>query len=140
MKNKKVENKISEMSELMHDGYGLVIDSVKNDLFDKVMVIDHNGGTKGIFDTCEVFCSLIFKVATVNAMLLTVAQEEGFPDIFKDVKTTDVLDIDMRYMESDDAGGYHFTIHQKKTGIKTIDNIVRVVITITTGEYSTKIV
>ena len=67
-----------------------------------------------------------------------LADDEGLIEYFDGIKTTDILNVEFRYMESEETAGFHFIATQKETGNAIVDKVVETVIDAVTGKMTTK--
>lgn len=128
--NMNKKEKLEDMSSLLKDGYGMPIENIKEDFINKMLPINHVGGATGILDVTEALCEILMQTATIISSVHEIATEEGFMSKFENLNITDFLDIDIRYMQSDEMAGFHFAVHQKNTGVKEVDIIVGLIIKI----------
>ena len=131
------KEKLNDMVDLMRDGYGLDIDSFR-EFFDKVVRIDHKGGADAILDCAKGFTEVTMKVAKVLYTIRQLANEEDLLHVFENVKTSDILRMDFKYMEANDLAGFHFTLHQVDTEDLIVDTIVNCVLKAFLGDFTIK--
>lgn len=131
------KEKLDDMVDLMRDGYGLDIDSFR-EFFDKVVRIDHKGGADAILDCAKGFTEVTMKVAKVLYTIRQLAQEEDLLHVFENVKASDILRMDFKYMEANDLAGFHFSLNQVHTDDLIVDTIVGCVLNAYLGEFNVK--
>ena len=131
------KEKLDDMVGLMRDGYGLDIDSFR-EFFEKVVRIDHKGGADAILDCAKGFTEVTMKVAKVLYTIRQLAEEEDLLHVFENVKTSDILRMDFKYMEANDLAGFHFSLNQVHTNDAIVDTIVNCVLSAFLGEFSIK--
>ena len=131
------KEKLDDMVGLMRDGYGLDIDSFR-EFFDKVVRIDHKGGADAMLDCAKGFTEVTMKVAKVMYTIRQLAEEEDLLHVFENVKASDILRMEFKYMEANDLAGFHFTLHQVHTEDLIVDTMVGCVLNAFLGEFNVK--
>lgn len=127
-------SKREDMIELMREGYGLDIDSYR-EFIDVVLTVNRVGGADSIRDCAKGFATVITKTGNIIATIRELAEQEGLLEYFNDYKTSDYLQIEFKFMESEDLAGFHFSLEHKETGNAIVDAVVSSVTNAYTGEF-----
>ena len=127
-------DKLDDMIGLMRDGYGLDVDSFR-EFADIVLHVNRDGGAESIRDCAKGFAAVITKTGNIVATIRELAEQEGLLDYFNDYKVSDYLQIDFKFMETEDLAGFHFCLEHKETGNAIVDAVVSSVTKAYTGEF-----
>jgi hypothetical protein len=127
-------SKREDMIGLMRDGYGLDIDSYK-EFTDVVLAVNRVGGAESIRDCAKGFATVITKIGNIIATIRELAEQEGLLDSFSEYKTSDYLQMEFKFMESEDLAGFHFHLEHKETGNVIVDAVVSSVTKAYLGEF-----
>jgi hypothetical protein len=133
-----MNNKVNDMMDMMSDGWGLDVDSFKNHYLDIIINVNREGGSDAILSGSKGFCAVAQKMAHIVSTIRMLADDEGLIEYFDGIKTTDILNVEFRYMESEETAGFHFIATQKETGNAIVDKVVETVIDAVTGKMTTK--
>lgn len=112
------------MISLMDEGYGKSIVSL-DDILDTSLNVFHDGGAHAIAKSTNGWIEALTSIAKVS-IGLRIAISNFAPDIdTSNVKTSDMIKLDIRYMESDNEAGMRLEISAGDTGIPELDTLIR---------------
>ena len=107
----------------MEDGYGKSIVSL-DDILNTSLNVFHEGGAHAIAKSTNGWIEAITSIAKVSVGL-RIAISNFAPDIdTSNVKTSDMIKIDIRYMESEKEAGMRLEIRAGVTGNAELDALV----------------
>jgi hypothetical protein len=132
------KSKADDMIELMRSGYGLPIDSFRDHILDVLFRVDHAGGKHAIKKASEAIVIIVEWCASLTSMIRVVSEASGtYEEVIK-YKTSELVEVSFRYMESESSGaGFHFSALAKTTGNKAVDDTIRSVLSMVTGNLET---
>jgi hypothetical protein len=132
------KSKADDMIELMRSGYGLPIDSFKDHILDVLFRVDHLGEEYGIEKACEAVCIIVKWCSELSSVIRGISETKGtYEEVIK-YKLSELVEVNFRYMESETSGaGFHFSAMAKSTGNKAVDETIKTVISMTTGNLET---
>jgi hypothetical protein len=121
---KETKKRIEDMISLMDEGYGKSIVSL-DDILDTSLNVFHDGGAHAIAKSTNGWIEALTSIAKVS-IGLRIAISNFAPDIdTSNVKTSDMIKLDIRYMESDNEAGMRLEISAGATGIPELDTLIR---------------
>jgi len=121
---KESRERIKDMISLMDDGYGKSIVCF-DDLLNTGLNVFHDGGTAAILKSTSAWIEVMSSVAKVS-IGLRIAISNFAPDIdTSNVKTSDMIKVNIRYMESSEEAGMRLEIRAGETGIDELDRLIR---------------
>jgi hypothetical protein len=127
--NKKSKQRIDDMISLMDDGYGKSITSF-DDLLNTGLSVLHEGGTNAIVKSTNAWIEIMTSVAKVS-IGIRIAINNFAPHLdLSNMKTTDMLKVDIRYMESSNEAGMRLEIRPNVTGNVELDALLQRVVPI----------
>lgn len=120
---KESRERIKDMISLMDDGYGKSIVCF-DDLLNTGLNVFHDGGTAAILKSTSAWIEVMSSVAKVS-IGLRIAISNFAPDIdTSNVKTSDMIKVNIRYMESSEEAGMRLEIRAGETGIDELDRLI----------------
>ena len=130
---KESRERIKDMISLMDDGYGKSIVCF-DDLLNTGLNVFHDGGTAAILKSTSAWIEIMSSVAKVS-IGLRIAISNFAPDIdTSNVKTSDMIKVNIRYMESENEAGMRLEIRAGETGIAELDKLIHRVMPILLSE------
>jgi hypothetical protein len=130
---KESKERIKDMISLMDDGYGKSVVCF-DDLLNTALSVFHDGGAHAIAKSTNAWIEIITSVAKVS-IGLRIAITNFAPHIdTSNVKTSDMIKLDIRYMESENEAGMRLEIRAGDTGIYELDELIRRVMPILLSE------
>jgi len=121
---RETKKRIQDMISLMDEGYGKSIVSL-DDILDTSLNVFHDGGAHAIAKSTNGWIEALTSIAKVS-IGLRIAISNFAPDIdTSNVKTSDMIKLDIRYMESDNEAGMRLEISAGDTGIPELDTLIR---------------
>jgi hypothetical protein len=130
---KESRERIKDMISLMDDGYGKSIVCF-DDLLNTGLSVSHDGGTAAILKSTSAWIEIMSSVAKV-CIGLRIAITNFAPHVdMSNVKTSDMIKVNIRYMESDNEAGMRLEIRAGETGIDDLDRLVQRVMPILLSE------
>jgi hypothetical protein len=135
--SKKQEEEISDMVSLMKEGFGKSVFTME-DILDTGMNVSHIGGTTAILKAAEGWIEIINTVSRLVATIRLVL-ERVHPDLdLSKWKTSDLISVEVRYMESDSSAGMRVDINEVATGDSDVDMLVAAIVNgLRTGDSTT---
>ena len=133
----KQKEQISDMVSLMKEGYGKSVFTV-DDILDSGMNISHVGGVTAILKAAEGWVEIINTVSKLIATIRVVLNRVDPELDLSKWKTSDLLKVEIRYMEADQSAGMRVEIKEVATGDPAVDMIVAAIVNgLLTGENTT---
>ena len=133
----KQKEQISDMVSLMKEGYGKSVFTV-DDILDSGMNISHVGGVTAILKAAEGWVEIINTVSKLIATIRVVLNRVDPELDLSKWKTSDLLKVEIRYMEADQSAGMRVEIKEVATGDPAVDMIVAAIVNgLRTGENTT---
>ena len=133
----KQNEQISDMVSLMKEGYGKSVFTV-DDILDSGMNISHVGGVTAILKAAEGWVEIINTVSKLIATIRVVLNRVDPELDLSKWKTSDLLKVEIRYMEADQSAGMRVEIKGVATGNEMIDAMVEAIVDgLRTGENTT---
>ena len=133
----KQKEQISDMVSLMKEGYGKSVFTV-DDILDSGMNISHAGGVTAILKSAEGWVEIINTVSKLIATIRVVLNRVDPELDLSKWKTSDLLKVEIRYMEADQSAGMRVEIAEVATGDQAVDMIVAAIVNgLRTGEKTT---
>lgn len=133
----KQKEQISDMVSLMKEGYGKSVFTV-DDILDSGMNISHVGGVTAILKAAEGWVEIINTVSKLIATIRVVLNRVDPELDLSKWKTSDLLKVEIRYMEADQSAGMRVEIKGVATGNEMIDAMVEAIVDgLRTGENTT---
>lgn len=124
---KESEERIKDMCSLMDEGYGKSVVCF-DDMLNTVMSVSHSGGTSAIKKATTAWIELMMSVAKVT-ISLRIAIDAFASDLdISNIKTSDMIKVDIRYMESSQEAGFRLEIKAGKTGVDRLDSFIESVL------------
>jgi len=121
---RETKKRIEDMISLMDEGYGKSIVSL-DDILNTSLNVFHDGGAHAIAKSTNGWIEALTSIAKVS-IGLRIAISNFAPDIdTSNVKTSDMIKLDIRYMESDNEAGMRLEISAGVTGIPELDTLIR---------------
>lgn len=120
---KESRERIKDMISLMDDGYGKSVVCF-DDLLNTGLNVFHDGGAHAIAKSTNAWIEVMTSVAKVS-IGLRIAISNFAPDIdTSNVKTSDMIKVNIRYMESSQEAGMRLEIRAGETGIDELDRLI----------------
>jgi accessory colonization factor AcfC len=120
---KESRERIKDMISLMDDGYGKSVVCF-DDLLNTGLNVFHDGGANAIAKSTNAWMEIMSSVAKV-CIGLRIAISNFAPHIdTSNVKTSDMIKVDIRYMESSEEAGMRLEIRAGETGIDELDRLI----------------
>lgn len=117
------------MISLMDDGYGKSVVCF-DDLLNTALNVFHDGGTNAIVKSTNAWIEVMTSVAKVS-IGIRVAINNFAPNLdVSNVKTSDMIKVDIRYMESTNEAGMRLEIRAGVTGNPELDSLLQRVVPI----------
>ena len=121
--------RIEDMISLMDDGYGKSVVCF-DDLLNTALNVFHDGGTNAIVKSTNAWIEVITSVAKVS-IGIRVAINTFAPHLdVSNVKTSDMIKVDIRYMESSKEAGMRLEIRAGSTGNPELDSLLQRIVPI----------
>jgi hypothetical protein len=113
----------------MDDGYGKSVVCF-DDLLNTGLNVFHDGGTNAIVKSTNAWIEVMTSVAKVS-IGIRIAINNFAPDLdVANIKTSDMIKVDIRYMESSMEAGMRLEIRAGVTGNAELDALLRRVVPI----------
>ena len=126
---KESRKRIEDMISLMDDGYGKSVVCF-DDLLNTALNVFHDGGTNAIVKSTNAWIEVMTSVAKVS-IGIRVAINNFAPNLdVSNVKTSDMIKVDIRYMESTNEAGMRLEIRAGVTGNPELDSLLQRVVPI----------
>jgi hypothetical protein len=130
---KESRERIEDMISLMDDGYGKSVVCF-DDLLNTGLNVFHEGGTNAIVKSTNAWIEVMTSVAKVS-IGIRIAINNFAPDLdVSNIKTSDMLKVDIRYMESSNEAGIRLQIRAGVTGNSKLDALLQRVVPIMLSE------
>lgn len=125
--DKKSRERMKDMCSLMEDGYGKSVVCF-DDMLNTGLSVSHSGGTTAITKATSAWIEIMMSVAKVT-LGLRIAIDTFASDLdISNVKTSDMIKVDIRYMESSNEAGFRLEIKAGKTGVSRLDSLIESVL------------
>ena len=126
---KESRDRMNDMISLMDDGYGKSVVCF-DDLLNTALSVFHEGGTNAIVKSTNAWIEVITSIAKIS-IGIRVALNNCAPDLdVSNIKTSDMIKVDIRYMESSHEAGMRLEIRAGVTGNERLDMLLTRVVPI----------